>query len=203
MINETVYSILKKVDRKATLTNCVSSVMVYLSTNSADIHSNKECIEFRKIPGAVCWVDSVKKTIADNKPLNNVFKTCPVLDTNMMAIELRLTSTLQIIVNPSPDTEIDKEENTNMDNQQLSKDNDAIESCNMALTVEDLKTFLSIIQSDTKIFATDGKRIFPITSLSILKRDEGEDDMIAVFGELNRNLVFESSTTRDNPVDVK
>lgn len=203
MKTETVYNVLEKVDRSPILTGKVTSVMVYLAV---DRHSAKESIEFQKGSGIPYWAESIKRSVSGNKPLNNILKTCPVLDTNIGAVKLGITSRLEIVVISSPDQEPepdDREENTEVDNQQLSKDNSSIESCNMALTVEDLKTFLSIIQSDTKIFATDGKRIFPITSLSILKRDEGEDDMIAVFGELNRNLVFESSTTRDNPVDVK
>lgn len=202
----TVYEVLKHVDKVPSLCQKIDKVFVYFY----DCEKSKESIEFQKSIDIDSWFKNVEKAISGNRFLQSLFQIGPVIDTNLGSVRLNLISHLEITVTVpfiAEDLKRQKEwENTKMDNQQLSKGKketittDAILQCDTALEVDQLKQFLNIIDDGLKVFMTDGKKIYPLSMMSIVKiaqDDNGDDEMCIVLGSMNKDLTFKSSTTSE------
>lgn len=206
----TLYDLLSYVDNRVLLSAKIKRIIIHIYAPERftnDIDLVKE-FEYNG------WEDTVINSPLIDK--NEVYYS--VIYNNLSAIQSNFTPVLEVTLKDpkyleDPVTEcVDKTENMYTDNQQLSENNSTegfhpalgpLESCGNALKVKDINPFLSSIQEDMKVFGTDGERIFPITMISVLKSGSKDDNIAVVFGQLKRSLIFESSTTRDNPVDVK
>lgn len=200
---DTVYSILDHVDHNPTWVQRVKKVSVFFF----DGEQTTESIEFNKNEDIPSWSKAVEEAIIGNEFLQALFKYGKVLDSNLGSIKLNVVSYLEITVTAPfiadglhelQNTSDKKDKDTNMDNQQLSKDKKTNTSQN-AVTVESLKVFLDIAVKDMRVFISDGKRIIPLSTMSIHKLDETEDgeEMCIILGSLDNDSILESSTTSE------